>query len=105
VEVNGLSGTFRVLKPAEFAFSNLLITPPIAELGQEITITADVSNTGEVEGRCPVTLIINGDKVETKELTVSPGTTAKVSFAFAKDAAGIYSIEVGSSSHCPGFIS
>jgi hypothetical protein len=96
VEINGLSGTFRVFKPAEFTFSNLLITPPIAEVSKEITITADVSNTGEVEGRYPVTLIINGDKVEAKELTVSAGATEKVSFAFAKDATGIYSIEVGS---------
>jgi len=96
VEINDLSATFRVLKPAEFTFSNLLITPPIAEVSKEITITADVSNTGEVEGRYPVTLIINGDKVETKELTVSAGATAKVGFAFAKDATGIYSIEVGS---------
>lgn len=96
VEINNLSGTFRVLKLAEFTFSNLLITPSIAEVDQAITLTADVSNAGEVEGRCPVTLIINGDKVETKELTVSPGATEKVSFAFAKDAAGIYSIEVGS---------
>lgn len=95
VEVNDLSGTFRVLKPAEFTFSNLLITPPIAKVDQAITITADVSNTGEVEGRYPVTLIINRDKVETKELTVSPGATEKVSFAFAKDAAGSYTIEVG----------
>lgn len=95
VEINGLSGTFQVLKPAEFTSSNLLITPPIAEVDQAITITADVSNTGEVEGRYPVTLIINGDKVETKELTVSPGATEKASFAFAKDAAGSYAIEVG----------
>ena len=96
VEINGLSGTFRVLKPAEFTFSNLLITPSIAEVDQAITITADVSNTGEAEGTYPVTLIINGDKVEIKELTVSLGATEKVSFAFAKDAAGIYNIEVGS---------
>jgi hypothetical protein len=96
VESNDLSATSRVLKPAEFTFGNLLITPSIADVDQAITITADVGNTGEVEGKYPVTLIINGDKVETKELTVSPGVTAKVSFAFAKDAAGIYSIEVGS---------
>lgn len=96
VEINGLSSTFRVLKPAEFMFGNLLITPPIAEVNQGLTITADVNNTGEVEDRYKVTLIINGDKVETKELTISPGAIEKTSFAFTKDTAGSYKIEVGS---------
>jgi hypothetical protein len=95
VEVNELSRTFRVLKPAEFRLSNLLITPPIAEGNQAITIIADVTNAGEVEGRYPVTLIINGDKVETKELTVPPGTTEKVGFALAEDTASIYGVKVG----------
>lgn len=95
VRVDGLSGTFRVLKPAEFTIGNLIITPPIAEVGQPVTVTADITNTGEVGGSHPIALMINGSQLETKELTVAPGATETVSFTFTQDATGSYSIEVG----------
>lgn len=94
VEVNGLSGTFQVIKAAEFTASNLVISPPIVEVGQMATVTADVTNAGEVEGSYSVALMINGNKVETKELTVAPGATLPASFSFTEDATGSHSIEV-----------
>lgn len=95
IEVNGLSGTFRVVKPAEFTVSHLLVTPHIAKAKQVVTVTADVSNTGEVEGNYSLALLVNGRKVETRELTVAPGVTKKVSFTLAKDTPGSHNIELG----------
>ena len=95
VEVNELSGTLRVVKPAEFTVSNLLIDPPIAEIGEAVTVTADVTNAGEVEGSYSAALLIDGRQVETKELVVAPGATETVSFAFTEEATGSYSVEVG----------
>ena len=94
VGVDGLSDTFQLLKPTEFAVSNLVITPTIAEAGQMVTISADVNNTGEVEGSYSATLKIDGIQVETKEVTVAPSVSQTVSFTFTKDAAGRYSIDV-----------
>lgn len=94
VQVNDLSGTFRVLRPAEFFVSNLLIAPCTAEAGQTVTATVDVSNSGEIEGSYLVALKINGVEVETKEVTIAPGVSQTVSFAFAKDTAGRYTIQV-----------
>jgi hypothetical protein len=83
-------------KPAEFTASNLTITPAIAETGQIVTVTADIGNTGEIEGSYAAVLKIDGVQVETKEVTVGSGISQTVSFTFAKDAVGIYNIEVGS---------
>jgi len=94
VEVNNLIGSFRVVKPADLVVSNLLITPAIVEPGQEITVSVDISNSGEVEGSHSIALVINGSRAESKELTVAPGVTKRVSFTFTRNAVGSYSIEV-----------
>ncbi len=94
VEVSNLTGSFRVLKPAEFTVSNLSISPRIAEPGQEITVSVEVSNSGEVEGNCSIALVVNGSRAESKQVTVAPGTKKTVSFMLTKGAVGSYSIEV-----------
>jgi len=81
--------------PAEFEVSLLDIKPPEAIAGETVSITAEVKNTGESEGSYTAVLSVDGATVETKEVTLAPGATEKVSFAFAKDAAGSYTIEVG----------
>ena len=95
VEVNELSGTLRVVKAAEFVVSNLVINPPIAEVGEMVTVAADVTNAGEVEGKYSAVLTVDGSQVEAKELVVAPGATETVSFAFTEGATGSYSIKLG----------
>jgi hypothetical protein len=82
------------LKPAEFAVSNLVITPTLAEVGQTVTVTEDIRNAGEIEGSYSATLKIDGVQEDTKEVTVGSGISQTVSFTFTKDAAGRYSVEV-----------
>ena len=95
VEVNQLSGSFRVVRPAEFAVSNLVINPPITEVGEAVTVAVDVTNSGEVEGTYSAALLIEGSKVETKEVVVAPAATETVIFTFTEEATGSYSIKVG----------
>lgn len=94
IGVDGLSGTFQLLKPAEFTISNLVITPAEAEIGETVTVTVDITNTGEVEGNYRAMLEIDGARAETKDVTIPSGITEKASFTLAKDVAGIYRIEV-----------
>jgi len=95
VKVNGLRGSFRVLKPAEFILSNLIIEPPIANKGQAVTISAEITNAGEIEGNYLASLKVNGNQIEVKELAIAPSSTERVSFTFAGEAMGNYSIELG----------
>ena len=95
VRVDGLSETFRVLRPAEFTVGNLDISPPVACVGETVTVTADVTNTGEVEGKHSVPLKIDGSEVETRELQLSPGATETVTFSFGEGAIGAHDVTVG----------
>ena len=79
--------------PAAFAASALSVYPPEAEIGETVTISVLVTNTGEMEGSYSLTLELNGTLAETRELTLAGGSQ-QVVFSVAGDAAGSYSVEV-----------
>ncbi|MBM4447358.1 MAG: hypothetical protein FJ023_08460 [Chloroflexi bacterium] len=101
IKVNDQSGIFKVLKPANLIMTNLYPTPLIATPGQTMTVSVDVTNTGEATGSQSVAFTVDGSQVESKEIKVAPGATEKLSFTTAKNTAGIYSVKLGS---LPGFI-
>jgi len=80
--------------PAAFTVSKLFISPAEVEIGQSVTISVIVTNTGGQPGTYKVVLKINGIVEATEEVTVSAGASKKVTFARAKDVAGSYSVEV-----------
>jgi hypothetical protein len=76
VEIEGLTGSFVLepyLKPAEFEFSNLEITPKEVELGMNVTISVDVTNVGEKMGGCTVELKVNREVVESVDIAAFGG--------------------------------
>jgi hypothetical protein len=95
IAVNDLSGTFKVLKPANLIISNLSPTPFIATPEQTVTVSVDVTNSGEARGSQSVSLTVDGSQLESKEVTVAPGATEKINFTFTANGVGSYSIEVG----------
>jgi hypothetical protein len=97
VKVGDLTGTFTVnpqLAPAKFSISNLSLSPSEVQIGQSITITALVGNSGKLAGTCKVTLKIDNIAVETKKVKVAGGTSQKVTFVVAKEMAGSYSVAI-----------
>lgn len=95
ISLGGLSGSLTVLKPAGFAMSNLVISPIHANAGREVSILCDVTNTGELDGSCPVNLMVDGVQADSKEVTVAAGTTQTVAFSLVKDIGGTYQIAIG----------
>ncbi len=95
ISLGGLSGSLTVLKPAGFAMSNLVISPIQVNAGREVSIMCDVTNTGEVDGSCPVNLMVDGIQADSKEVTVAAGTTQTVAFSLVKDIGGTYQIAIG----------
>jgi hypothetical protein len=81
-------------RPATFELSNFSVTPAEAFIGDMVTITADVSNTGEITGTYTAVLTINGVTVETKDILVAGGATETVTFTVVRDEAGTYNIGV-----------
>ncbi|MDO8635766.1 MAG: CARDB domain-containing protein, partial [Dehalococcoidia bacterium] len=87
-----LKADFKVLKPAAFVLSNLAVTPSQVQVGKTVTVTVDVTNTGEVTGSHTVALNISGAAEASQDVTVAGGKTATVSFTVARKA-GNYQAE------------
>jgi len=78
-----------------FDFANLSISPTTVDRGESVTISAEVTNTGGLEGSCTVKLLIDGIEEAVQELTVAPGATDNVTFTIMREASGTYSVEIG----------
>ena len=94
VTVDGLSGTFMVGAAAAFVASELSITPAEVDIGEEVSITTLVTNTGDLAGSYEVTLRIDDIVAATKEVTLDAGASEEVTFAIAKNVAGSYAVTV-----------
>jgi len=80
--------------PAAFSLSGLEVSPAEVEIGDTITISAVVENTGEKEGTCEVTFKVNDKVEETKNVALEPGASETVTFTTSRDVAGSYSVDV-----------
>jgi len=95
IELDGLSGTLKVLKPAEFTISNLRITPDPVQVGDQVTVTVSVKNTGDIEGTHTVCLTQGLKVTQRQDITLAGGTSGTVSFTIShNDYSGNYVLEV-----------
>jgi len=95
VEINGLAGTLEVVNPPEFQVSALETSPAEIVAGESFDISADIENLGEVEGEYTATLTVDGNVMDTTNITLDAGATEKVSFTSSLASAGIHTIELG----------
>jgi len=80
--------------PAAFSLSSLTISPSEIALGESVTISVEVTNTGEVAGNYEVILKIDGVVEASEEVSVAAGASQEVIFTVAKDVAKTYSVDV-----------
>jgi hypothetical protein len=78
-----------------FGSSGLSITPAEVGIGEEVTISLLVANTGDLAGSYEVTLEIDNVVVATEVVTLAAGASEGVNFTTAKDVAGTYAVSVG----------
>ena len=86
--------TFATLQPATFAISDLSVAPDEVGTGESVTISAPITNTGDLTGTYEVTLKIDEVVVATKEVTLAGGASERVTFTTSKDVAGTYAVTV-----------
>ena len=79
--------------PAAFIISALNVSPLETDIGETVTVSVLVTNTGELEGSYSLNLTINGTVVETREITMAGGSQT-INFSTARDEAGSYSVEL-----------
>lgn len=101
VDVNGLTGSFTVkekqvtpLLSTAFVVADLVISPEEVYVGQPVTIEVIVTNNGGEYGSYKIPFKIDGSIEETKEVTLAPGESQKVSLTVIRDDIGIYQVDV-----------
>lgn len=80
--------------PAEFTISDLTVSPSEIEIAEQSTISAVVTNTGDVSGKTKVTLKVNGATVASKIIEVAGHDSKTVSFITVQGEAGSYKIDL-----------
>jgi len=80
-------------RPAVFSLTNLLIIPDVSQEGQLVRITADLENTGGIEGEYTVRLLLNDSMVNVKTFKLPAGEKTEVSFEIMPPA-GRYLIDL-----------
>ncbi|MBM4447409.1 MAG: hypothetical protein FJ023_08735 [Chloroflexi bacterium] len=95
-EIDGWGGAFTVipLVPATFSVSNLVIVPDRVKQGEDVVISAIVTNNGELAGTYSMTLKLKDSVESTEEVDLNPGESRKVAFKINKSAPGFYNVEL-----------
>ncbi|MBC8275561.1 MAG: hypothetical protein H8E40_11425 [Chloroflexi bacterium] len=84
----------RPLNPAQMSLQYLSVTPQQTGIGQPVTITTNMSNTGDEAGNYNVALKINGQLEQQKMVSVGPQGTQPVKFTVAKSQPGTYTVDI-----------
>ena len=80
--------------PAAFEVSTLVFPSTAVGVAEKATISAMVTNTGDLTGSTTVTLKINGVAVANKTVKLNGGELQKVSFTTVQGAPGDYKVEI-----------
>jgi len=94
IELNGLTCTLEVLKPAEFKVLYLNIPAEIVK-GETVAIDAGVTNVGEVTGIYASRLIVNSIEIAIKDVEVTPGAIEKISFTLTEEISRTCTVSLG----------
>ena len=94
LELNDLTYTLEVLKPAEFKVLYLTIPAEVVK-GETVVIDAGVTNVGEVAGIYASRLIVNGIEVAIKDVEVAPGAIEKISFTMTEEISRTCTVSLG----------
>ena len=80
--------------PASFSIGNLTVSPSETKVGQKVSISTAVTNTGGSPGDYTVSLKINNLQVESREISLDPGQSQLVQFSTKSDSSGKYTLDI-----------
>jgi hypothetical protein len=96
--ISSLAACSAPVPPAQFDVTSLTIKPKQVMLGETATITALITNSGGSAGIYNVVMTVDGSKVNSKAISLDPGSAETVTFSLSKDKSGTYKIMIGDSS-------
>ena len=91
--VFAISGS-QVLSPLKFEVSNLVIGSTGTKAGEDITISADITNLSNTAGTYAVTLWVDDTVESGKNVSLEAGEATPVSFTVTRDTEGSYEVRI-----------
>ncbi len=88
-----ITGT-ETLPALSFQVSNLTISPAEAEIGEDFTISADVTNISDNAGTYVATLWVNGTVEAGTDVSIDAGEAKAVSFTVTRNTEGSYEVRL-----------
>jgi uncharacterized membrane protein len=89
-----ISYVFPLTPPAEFQLSDLEITPADAEVGEEVTVSINVTNVGGQAGSYTVPLTVDQVEEDSQTVTLEEGASTTVEFKVSRQTSGAYIVEI-----------
>jgi len=83
---------------ADVTVTELTLSPESVEVGENVTITATVENTGNTTETVQIVFKINGEEVKSVNVTVEANATEMVECMVAEEEAGTYEVTVDGAS-------
>jgi hypothetical protein len=80
--------------PASFVLSDLSVVPSEMRPADKAVITVKVANAGDLKGSYEVILLVNGIRIETRQITLAGRTSQEVTFTYTPVKAGSYNITI-----------
>ena len=77
---------------ADVTVTELTLSPESVEVGENVTITATVENTGNTTETVPIVFKINGEEVKSANVTVEANAIETVECVIAEEEAGSYEV-------------
>jgi len=81
-------------RPAAFTVSDLAITPAQVNIGEKVTVSVLVSNTGDLSGSYEVVLKVDDAVTNTQEIDLAGGASQQVTFTTTRDSAGTCTVTI-----------
>jgi hypothetical protein len=81
-------------RPASFTVTHLSFTPGEVNLGESVSISVLVTNTGDLTDNYKINLKINNWVVQTKEVILDGGDSKTVTFSVTPDTVGEYTVNI-----------
>ena len=102
VEVNGLSGSFKVEtpeepeppEPAEFELTDLSVTPSEIDAGDDVSVSITVSNVGDESGSHTIEVEVDGVLMDSGTVTLDGGASKTVGFTVTSSSTGSHTVSV-----------
>ena len=82
-------------KEAKFTVTDLTISPLEVEIGENVTVSANVTNIGEIDGSYLLNLTINDVLKENQTILLTRGASKIVELTAGENVEGNYTVKIG----------